>query len=124
MADDVAELVEMIEAHDHHQGLRELRMFGARRIVRRLAQIEVEREQRREQIVLEAVDAVADFGGDERVIEQIEKGLMRIERGDDEMPRADEFAVGGLDADRAAAFHDDALRLGHQAELAAAFAHR
>ena len=40
------------------------------------------------------------------------------------MPRADEFAVGGFDADRAAAFHDDALRLGHQAELAAGFAHR
>ena len=124
MADDIAELIEMIEAHDHHQGARELRIFGARRIVRRLTQVEVKREQRREEIVLKAVGAVADFGGDERFIEKIEKGLMRIERGDDKVPRPDELAVGGLDADRASAFRDDALRLGHQAEFAAAFAHR
>ena len=39
------------------------------------------------------------------------------------MPGADHLAVGGFDADRAAALDQDALRLGHQPDLAAARAH-
>ena len=124
MADDVAELIEMIEAHDHHEGLRQFGIVRARGVARRLAQIEVERKQRRQQIVLEALDAVADLARHQRLVEQIEKGLMRIERGDDEVPGPDEFAVAGLDADGAAAFDDDALRLGHHADVAAGFANR
>src|SRR5205823_579237 len=41
------------------------------------------------------------------------------ERRNDEVPRPDELAFRGLDADGAAAFDDDSLRLGHHAEFAA-----
>ena len=106
------------------KALRKLGMLGARRVARRLAQIEMQREQRREQIVLEALDLLADFARHKRLIEQIDEGLRRIERRGDELPRADDFAVGGLDADRAAVLDDDPRRLGHQPDLAAALAHR
>ena len=84
VAHDVAELVDVVEPHDHHEGLRQLGVLGARAVARRLAQIEIEREQRRQQIVLEALRAVADVARQQRVVEQVEKGLVRIERRRDE----------------------------------------
>jgi hypothetical protein len=122
MADDVAELIEVVEAHDHHEGLRQLGIFRARGVTRRFAQVEVERKQRRQQVVLEGVDAVAYLARHQRRVEQVEKGLMRIERGDHELPGPNEFAVAGLDADGAASFDDDPLRFGHDANVAAGFA--
>src|SRR5438105_14207545 len=82
----------------------------------------MKRKQRREQVVLEAFDAVADVRGQERLIEQIEKGLVRVERGNNEMPRANNLALCGFNADSAATFHNDATRFRHQAEPAAGFA--
>ena len=38
MAYDVAELIEVVEAHDHHQGLRQFGVLGAGRVSRRFAQ--------------------------------------------------------------------------------------
>ena len=48
---------------------------GARRVARRLAQIEMQREQRREQIVLEALDLLANLARHERLVEQIDERL-------------------------------------------------
>ncbi len=71
---------------------------------------------------MEVFDAVTDVRRHQRLIEQIEKGLMWIERGNNEMPRADDFALHRFNADGAAVLHDDAPWFRHQAELAAVFA--
>ena len=104
MAHDVAELVHVIEPHDHHERLRQLGVIGARAVARRLAEIEVKSEQRRQQIVLEALRPVPNVARHRCGIDEIEKGLVRVERGGDEVPGADHFALGGFDPDRAAAF--------------------
>src|SRR6266487_3795627 len=88
-----------------------------------LGEIEVQREQRRQQIVLEALGALADVAREKRRVEKIEKGLLRIERGRDQVRGADQFAVGGFDPGRAAAFDHDALGLGRKGDLAASLAH-
>ena len=124
MAHDVAELVHVIEPHDHHERLRQLGVIGARAVARRLAEIEVKREQRRQQIVLEALRPIANVARHRCRIDEIEKGLVRVERGGDEVPGADHFALGGFDPDRAAAFNQNAPGLGHQPDLAARRARR
>jgi hypothetical protein len=98
-------------------------MRGACPVARRLAQIEVQGEQRRQQIVLEPLDPLANLVRHERWVEQVDEGLGRIERGGDEA-RADALAVRRLDAGRPAVLHHDARRLGHQGDRAAALAHR
>ena len=124
VAHDVAELVHVIEPEDHHERARELAALGARAIAWRLGQIKVERKQRRQQIVLEALRALAHVAREERRVEEIEEGLLRVERGRDQVLGADQLAVGGLDPDRAAAFDHDALGLGRKGDLAARLAHR
>ena len=76
---DVRELVDVVEAHDDHEGLVELRICTARGVSRRLVEIEVECEQRREQVVLKRLGAVADFARHEIFVQKIEIGLMRVE---------------------------------------------
>ena len=102
-------------------------MIGARAVARQLAEIEVKREQRRQQIVLEKCCAQwrrMRRGTDAGEIEQVEECLVRIERGGDEVPGADHLAVGRFDPDRATALDQDALGFGRWPDLAARFAHR
>ena len=80
MADDVAELACVIEPHDHHERARELRMPSAGGVFRRLTQVEMEGKQRRQQVVLEGLDLIANVSRHQRFVEQIEEGLMGIER--------------------------------------------
>src|SRR5260370_39708766 len=82
------------------------------------------REQRRQEVVTEVLRALADVARKEVFFEEIEKGLLRVERGGDEMFRADHVAIARFDADRAAGFDDDALGLGAEPDLAARCAHR
>src|SRR5256885_1278240 len=95
---------------------------GACRIARRLTQIEMQRKQRRQEIVLKSRDLFADGSWHLRLIEKIDEGLRRVERGRDELPRADQLAVGCFDPHRAAILDHDASGLGHQTEVAAALA--
>src|SRR3981081_1041359 len=76
-------------------------MIGARAVARRLAEIKVKGEQRRQQIVLKVLRPVANVARHRRGIEQVEECLVRIERGADEAPGADHFAFGGFDPHRA-----------------------
>ena len=124
VAHDVTELVDVVEPKDHHERARKLAALGAGAVARRLGEIKMQREQQRQQIVLEALRALAHLAREKRRVEKIEEGLLRIERGCDEVLGADQFAVGGLDPDRAAAFDHDALGLGREPDLAARFAHR
>ena len=55
MPNDVEELVDVIETDDGHERVRQLGMIGGGEVARRLMKIEVEREQRREQVVLKAL---------------------------------------------------------------------
>jgi hypothetical protein len=124
VAHDVAEARGVVEAEDHHERARKLGMLGARAVARRLGEIEVQRKQRRQQVVAEAPRALANLARQEAFVDQIEKGLMRVQRGGDEVLRADEFAVARFDADRAAALDHDARGLRVEPDLAAGFAHR
>ena len=92
MTYDFTELIRMIEAHDDHEGVIQGGIGGAGRVSWRLAQIEMQCKQRCEQVVLEAFDAVADVGWHERIVEQIKKRLVRVERRNDEVLGADELA--------------------------------
>ena len=60
MTNDVEELVDVIETDDGHERLRQLGMFGGGRVARRLVKIEVEGEQRREQVVLKLLGLLAN----------------------------------------------------------------
>ena len=123
VAHDLAKRVHVVEAENHHEGAGELRMRGARAVARRLSEIEVEREQRRQEIVAEVLRALAQLARKELVSEKIEKRLVRIERGGDEMFREDDFAVAGFDAGGAAALDQDAFGLRGKSDLAARLAH-
>src|SRR5262249_7937029 len=103
---------------------RELGAIGAGAVARRLGEIEMQREQRRQQIVLEALGALAQLAREKRRVEKIEEGLLRIERGRDQVLGADQFAVGGFDPDRAAALDHHTSGLGRESDLAARRAHR
>ena len=80
MANDVEELIHVIQPEDHHEGAIKLRVIGARSVAGRFRQIEIQREQRGEQVVLEARDLIANAVRKERIIKQIEKCLVRVER--------------------------------------------
>src|SRR5262249_24984588 len=54
VAHDVGELVDVVEAEDHHERARKLAALGAGAVARRLGETKMQREQRRQQIVLEA----------------------------------------------------------------------
>jgi hypothetical protein len=56
--------------------------------------------------------------------DEIEEGLLRVERGGHEAPGAENLAVARFDADRAPALHNDALWRATGADLAAVGAHR
>ena len=115
----------MIKPHDHHEGAVEFRIFGGGAIARRLAQIEIEGEQRRQQIVLKAArpwrgTSRGRCAGSSRsrkvwcgLSEEATKWRARINS-----------PSRGLDSDRLALFDHDPLRLGHQPDLAAAASHR
>src|SRR5262249_57321856 len=118
------ELRDVREAEDRHEGALELRMLGAGGIARRLGEIEIKAEQRRQKIVAEVFRALAHLAREQAFVEQVEKGLVRIERGGDEVLGADCFARARLDTDRAAAFDENARGLGAQVNLAAGLAHR
>ena len=60
VANDVEELVDVIETDDGHEGVRQLRMVGGCAVARRLMKIEVQREQRRQQVVLKAGGPLAN----------------------------------------------------------------
>ena len=53
MLDDIPELLKVVEAHDHHQGMCQLWVFCAGQILRRFAQIQMKGEKWREEVVLE-----------------------------------------------------------------------
>ena len=62
MPDDVEELVDVIETDDGHEGVRQLGMIRGGEVARRLVKIEVEREQRGQQVVLKARGPLANLG--------------------------------------------------------------
>src|SRR5262245_12542729 len=119
MTHDIGELVHMVETEDDHEGTFKLRMRGAGGIVRRLAQIEIESKQRRQDVVLELRRLRANSVGHQSAREQVDEGLVRIERGRDEVARAIYAAVCGLDTDCAAAFNQYPPGFTHQGNVAA-----
>ena len=123
VAHDVAEARDVVEAENHHERALELGMRGARAIARRLGEVEVHGKQRRQQVVTEGPRALADFARQKALVDEIEKGLMRVERRGDEMLGVDQFALVGFDAHRAAAVDHDARGLRVESDLAAGFAH-
>ena len=62
MANDLEELVDVIETDDGHEGVRQLGMIRGGEVARRLVKIEVEREQRGQQVVLKARGPLANPG--------------------------------------------------------------
>src|SRR4029077_19218099 len=98
---------------------RKLGMLGARAVARRLGEVKEERKQRREQVVAEALRMLADLARQEAFLDQIEKGLMRVQRRGDEVLRADQFAVARFHADGAAILDHDARGLRVERDLAA-----
>ena len=61
MPDDVEELVDVIETDDGHERVRQLGMIRGGEVARRFMKIEVEREQRRQQVVLKARGPLANL---------------------------------------------------------------
>ena len=60
--DDVVELGEMFQAQNDHERLAQLRVVRGGRVLRRLAQGQVEGKQRSEQVVLKALGLIAKRG--------------------------------------------------------------
>src|SRR5487761_1412505 len=60
MADQIGELVDMIEPHDHHEATVELRPFRRDLVPWRFAEVEIKCEKRRNEIVLEVFRLPAD----------------------------------------------------------------
>ena len=125
MAHDVAELVDMVEPHDHHERLRQFGVIGAGAVARRLAEIEMKGEQRRQQIVLKALRPVRESrAAPAASSSRSRKVWCGLSEDATKMPGADHFTFGGFDPDRAAALDENALGLGHQPDVAARCAHR
>ena len=80
MAHDAVELIDVIEAHDDHEGLLELGMRRTGLVARRFPEVEMQGKQRRKQIVLEALRAIANFTRHQGRVEQVDESLRRIER--------------------------------------------
>ena len=119
MTNDVEELIEVVEADDGHEGARQLRVIRRGQVAWRLVQVEVEREQRRQQVVAKALGPLPNLSRHDRGIEKLEVGLMGVQRRCDQLARPYQLAVARLDAERAPVLHDDARRFGHQADVAA-----
>src|SRR6185437_12434806 len=73
MPDHLGELVEVLETHDYHEGAVEFRMMRGGCVARRLLQNEVEREERRDEVVGEGGGPVAQERWQKRRIEQLEE---------------------------------------------------
>ena len=61
MTNDVEELVDVIETDDGHERVRQLGMIRGGEVARRLVKIEVEREQRGQQVVLKSRGPLANL---------------------------------------------------------------
>ena len=113
----------MLEPHDDHErGLQRGVVVGGA-VARRLGQVEVEREQRRDEVVGETLDLAAPVAGQVRRLQEVEKRLVRVERRGDEAARHENIARLGLDADRAALLDQDAARRRRHQDVAAGLAH-
>ena len=75
----IEELVDVIETHHHHNSIIKLRAFFCHRVVRRLHQVQIERKQRRKQVILETLDEPAYFRRQVLLIQQFKKCLMRVQ---------------------------------------------
>ena len=123
MTNDVEELVDVIEADDRHERAGQLGVIRGRRIARRFMKGEVEREQRRQQVVLKSLGPASNHTRHQRLIEQLEEGLVRVERRRHQLPRPNHLAVAGLDPDRPTVLDNDARRFGQKADVAATLAY-
>ena len=118
--DDVVKLAETLQSHNGHEGASEFGARGRGRPVRRLGEGDVEGEERREQVVVEARGAGAELGWDELGGEQIEESLLRIEARDHGIGGED-FSRGEFDTDGAALARDDAAQFDPAADFTAVF---
>ena len=116
VADDVVELVYMVEAEDDHEGVVEARVF----VLRGFVEVEVGAEQRGDAVVLEVLGFVPPLGRDGVFGEEVEEGLLGVEAGSDEMLGAVGFAITCADSYSPSAFHKDFLQFHAEAEVAVA----
>ena len=108
--DDVVELPEALQADDEHECAVQLRSLRSGGPTRRLAERDVQREERGEEIVLEASGARADLGRHGVGREQVEEGLLRVQAGRDEVG-GELFAGAEFDSGGTTVADEDLLQL-------------
>src|SRR5262249_52242907 len=97
-SDDLVELLHLLQTEDDHSGRSQLGPPLRRAVAWRLAQRQVQREQRGEYVVLKLPCARARGGWNSVGIEQVEERLLRVESRGDKAFRLDTLPTAPLDA--------------------------
>ena len=119
---NIQKLIRTLQPQNDHQRVLDIRMLSRCAIMRRLVQIHMQREQRRQHIVLKLLNPLLPCLGQHLAVHQIEKRLMRIQARNDK-GCFDELAPCGLHAQHALAIYHNAPRLGLQPNLAVHIPH-
>src|SRR4030095_6409697 len=110
MPHNFGELLELLQAQDHHECKFELRILVSRPICRRLAQIQIQGEERSHEVVAKALRFSPPLRWNPLLVDQFQKRLLRIESRRHKVSCAKNISRLSFDANNSAIFDEDLSR--------------